>query len=181
VARILPAYPLDESELAALERAGRRLAAIKAHRPAAWDATHALVATLHETGTIPRRLIELLRLRIAGHIECRYCMNSRHAPDVVGEALVCSLEAPEDSADLTPAEKAALRLADLMATNHLAVDDEVLDGLRAWFSEGEVVELTMHCALGIGLALMPSVWGVGEELSEPFAGGPDARARTLAH
>ena len=41
--------------------------------------------------------------------------------------------------DLTPAERAALRFADLFATNHLAIDDAVYDDLRLHFTEGELV------------------------------------------
>ena len=38
--------------------------------------------------------------------------------------LVCSLKMPHKAPGLTPAECVALRYADLLATNHLAIDNE---------------------------------------------------------
>ena len=70
--------------------------------------------------------------------------------DGVDEDLVCSLEKPEESDDLTPPSRRALRFADLFATNHLAIDDAVYDDLRQYFTEGELVEIGLNCALDVG-------------------------------
>jgi AhpD family alkylhydroperoxidase len=61
--------------------------------------------------TLPERLVELVRLRIAFFNQCRSCMAIRYTDavnDGLTEDLVCSLERPEDAADLTEAEKAAI-------------------------------------------------------------------------
>ena len=67
--------------------------------------------------TLPDRLVELVRLRIAFFNQCRSCMAIRYTDavnDGLTEELVCSLERPEDAADLTEAEKAAIAYGELM-------------------------------------------------------------------
>ena len=65
--------------------------------------------------SLRRRLLELVRLRIAFHNQCRSCMAVRYESalaDGLTEDMVCSLEQPYEAPDLTDAEKAALRYAD---------------------------------------------------------------------
>lgn len=121
--------------------------------------------------TLRRRLLELVRLRIAFHNQCRSCMAVRYESalaDGLTEDLVCSLEKPHEAPDLTEAEKAALRYADLAATNHLAITDETIDDLRKHYSEKEIVELCMHAAYCIGFGRMAAAYRIIEELPESF-------------
>jgi AhpD family alkylhydroperoxidase len=172
--RISMAVQLDEADLAALDPGGRiekKLGGIWAHRPAVARARRELSRALAETGTLPARLVELVRLRIAFHNQCRSCMAVRYSDaieDGLTEELVCSLERPEEADDLTDAEKSALRFADLMATNHLAIDDAVFDDLREHYTEGEIVELGINCAQYVGFGRMAATWGMHEHLHERF-------------
>ena len=172
MARIEAAYLVDEEALAEMtpqDRLAAQSAAILAHRPEMADALNGLIASLlGDSGTLPRRLTELVRLRIAFWNQCRSCMSVRYDPDAVSEDLVCSLERPSEAEDLTDAEKAALRFADLMATDHLAIDDAVYDDLRRHFTEGELVELGMHCAEYVGYGRMASTWALHEHLDERY-------------
>lgn len=172
MARISTAYPLDASELDSLtpaERLDRQSVAVISHRPEIAAALVQLGATLQgETGTLPKRLTELVRLRIAFWNQCRSCMSVRYDPGAISEELVCSLERPEEADDLTAAEKAALRYADLMATDHLALDDAVHDELRLLFTEGELVELGMHCAFYVGYGRLSATWALHEHLHERY-------------
>lgn len=121
--------------------------------------------------TLGRRLLELVRLRIAFHNQCRSCMAVRYESaiaDGLTEDLVCSLEQPYEAPGLTDAEKAAIRFGDLFATNHLAIDDEVLGELRKHFTEQEVVELCMHCAYCVGFGRMAATYKIIEELPKSF-------------
>ncbi|KGE03786.1 carboxymuconolactone decarboxylase family protein [Pseudohaliea rubra] len=120
--------------------------------------------------TLPERLIELLRLRVAFHNQCRSCMAIRYnrAADAVDEGLVCSLETPEEAPDLSPAEKVALAFADRFATDHLSITDERFDALREHFSEAEIVELMVHCALYVGMGRLAAVLDMTEELPEGY-------------
>ena len=72
-------------------------------------------AALRASRTLPERLFELVRLRIAFHNQCRSCMAIRYrdaVSDGVDETLVCSLEKPMAAPDLSAAEKVALKYAD---------------------------------------------------------------------
>ncbi len=70
-----------------------------AHAPAAAMGPLQFGAALVMNRTLPERLIELMRLRIAFHNQCRSCMAIRYrsAADDVNEDLVCSLERPAES------------------------------------------------------------------------------------
>jgi alkylhydroperoxidase family enzyme len=138
------------------------------HRPAANAALKTLVATIGSEGTLPPRLLELVRLRIGFHNQCRTCMAVRYRPDVVSEDLVCSLEKPQEADGLTEAERAAVRYADRLATDHLSIDDASYDDLRTHFDEGQIVELGMFCAYCIGFGRLMATWRVVEQLPTSF-------------
>ncbi|MEU6419643.1 carboxymuconolactone decarboxylase family protein [Streptomyces spiralis] len=175
MARIAPApgHPLDELDtLDQHERIAATIASILAHRPAIARVLHEQYRdALAAEGTLPPRLVELVRLRLAFHNQCRTCMAVRHRSGVeagVTEKLVCSLERPAEAPDLTDAERSALHYADLLATDHLAIDDAVYDDLRRHFDEGEIVELGMRCARTIGLGRLNATWHNVEHLPERF-------------
>jgi alkylhydroperoxidase family enzyme len=88
---------------------------------------------------------ELVRLRGATQHNCRLCKSLREstALDAGGsETLYEDIERFEESAQLTPRAKAALRYADglIWTPAHLVADD--VAEVRSWFSEAEAVELT---------------------------------------
>lgn len=98
------------------------------------------MAALRDQGRLPARLIELLRLRVAFHNQCRSCMAIQYSSaldNVVTENLICSLEKAQEADDLTAAEKAALAYADKMATDHLSVTDETFAELGRYFDVAE--------------------------------------------
>jgi alkylhydroperoxidase family enzyme len=177
MARVQSALPVDDGSLSDLnptQRLERQTAGIIAHRPEIAEALVALASTFQgQAGTLPVRLTELLRLRIAYWNQCRSCMSVRYDPDSVSQDLVCSLERPEQAEDLSDAEKAALRFADLMATDHLAIDDAVYDDLRRYFTEGELVELGLNCAQYVGYGRLSATWAMHEHLGESYLRGPE--------
>jgi alkylhydroperoxidase family enzyme len=120
--------------------------------------------------TLPERLIELVRLRVAFHNQCRSCMAIRYssAADEVDEDLVCSLEKPEEAKDLTESELAALNFADRFATDHLSITDERFAELREHFSETQVMELMLHLALYVGMGRLAATLDMTEELPAGF-------------
>jgi AhpD family alkylhydroperoxidase len=131
---------------------------------------------LRENGTLPRRLVELVRLRVSFHNQCRTCMSIRYADGLeagIDEGLVCSLERPEEAADLTDAEKAALAFADRMATDHLSVSDETFERLYAHFDDQEVMELCFQVATFVGYGRMGAVLAMTDDLPTEYA-DPDA-------
>ena len=117
------------------------------------------------------RLVELVRLRIAFHNQCRSCMAIRYQDGVeagIDEDLVCSLEKPQEAENLSDAEKAAIEYGELFATNHLAIDDSVYDNLRKHFSEEEIVELSITVAWFVGFGRLAATYHMVEELPEAF-------------
>jgi AhpD family alkylhydroperoxidase len=144
---------------------------IFAHRPDLAMAVADYGRALRQNRTLPDRLVELVRLRIAFHNQCRSCMAIRYGDavaDGLTEDLVCSLEQPMEASDLTEAERAAIRYGELFATNHLAIDDGVYDELRRHFTEGEIVELGLHVALCVGIGRLAATWSMVEELPDRF-------------
>lgn len=173
MARVEPAHdpalrrrPIADDQ----DRVEAQTEAIFAHRPTSQRALGELMASFGEGagGTLPPRLIELCRLRIAFWNQCRSCMSLRYLPEAVDEDLVCSLERPEESEDLSAAERAALHYADLLASDHLAIDEATYDALREHFGEGEIVELGMYCAAAIGYGRLAASWHMVDHLDPRF-------------
>lgn len=122
---------------------------------------------------LPARLLELVRLRVAFHNQCRSCMAMRYesaVDDGLTEDLVCSLERPTDAENLSGKEKAALEFADIFATNHHAIDDEVIENLRQYFNDAEIVELGMFAGYFVGtgrfLASLDIIEGLPEDMKD---------------
>jgi AhpD family alkylhydroperoxidase len=142
-----------------------------AHRPEMAKGMIAFSGALFKNRTLPRRLVELVRLRVAFHNQCRSCMAIRYksaVDDGMTEGMVCSLERPQDATDLNAPEKAALRYAELSAADHLAIGDAEFDALRAHFTEAQIVELGMFIAFFIGFGRLAAAWDMTEELPAAF-------------
>ncbi len=126
---------------------------------------------LKRNRSLPDRLVELVRLRVAFFNQCRSCMAIRYSDavaDGVTEGLVCSLERPQEAENLTAAEKVAIRYGELMATDHLAIDDALYDQLRQHFTEAQIVELGMTVAFFVGFGRLAATYHMVEELPEAF-------------
>lgn len=127
--------------------------------------------SLYQNTSLSRRLVELVRLRVAFHNQCRSCMAIRYQSaldDGLSEGAVCSLERPEEAKDLTAAEKAALAYADIASTNHFAIDDATFDALRPHFAEREIVELGAFIAFFIGFGRLLASWHLIDDLPEGY-------------
>lgn len=151
------------------DRINLGVAGIIGRLPAVAEALGSLTAALRTNGTLPPRLLELVRLRIAFFNQCRSCIAVRYQSaidDGLDEGAVCSLEQPADAENLSAAERAALRFGELFATNHLAIDDAVYDELREHFTEDQLVELGLHCAIALGVGRLSATWDVSEDLPE---------------
>ena len=171
--------PVDEGseELRAMARPEsateleRGLMRFFAHAPEIARSVAALGGGLKVHRTLPDRMVELVRLRVAYHNQCRSCMAIRYqdaVADGVNEDLVCELEIPQASDDLTDAEKAALTFADVFATDHLAITDETYGKLEQFFSESEIIELGVTVAFFVGFGRLAATFDMVEELPERF-------------
>jgi uncharacterized peroxidase-related enzyme len=123
---------------------------VMAHRPEIFATMQAHFAAVLNTGTVPTRLKELIIVRTSQVNETPYCLASH-------TILARNLGWTDDQLshladwsrrdDFTPAEKAALRLAETVTRNANAVTGEQFAELRSFYSEGEIVELL--CAIGL--------------------------------
>lgn len=151
---------------------------IRAHHPEVAKAYLRFATAMRQHSVLSSRLRELVRLRIAFFNQCRSCMAMRYADAVdagVSEDLVCSLERPEEAADLSAAEKVALRYAQLLATDHLAIDDALYAQLAEHFDDKALVELGMFCAMCVGYGRLSATWAMVEDLPERFQVDPSAQ------
>jgi alkylhydroperoxidase family enzyme len=141
---------------------------IAAHRPEVAAALEGVRSAFSATGTLSPRLVELVRIRVAFHNQCRSCMALRYRPELVDEDLVCSLERPQEAPDLTAPERAALDFADRFACDHLSIDAAMFERLREHFDDGEIVELGTRCAIFVGFGRLAASWHLVEDLPESF-------------
>jgi AhpD family alkylhydroperoxidase len=154
------------------DRINLGVAGIVGRLPAVAEALGGLTAALRSSGTLSPRLLELVRLRIAFFNQCRSCIAVRYQSaidDGLDEDAVCSLERPAEAENLSAAERSALRFAELFATNHLAIDDAMYDELRQHFSEDELVQLGVHCAIALGIGRLSATWDVSDDLPASLA------------
>lgn len=142
-----------------------------AHSPDIAKRVVALGGAFLQYRTLPRRLLEVVRLRIAYHNQCRSCMAIRYrtaVEDGLTEDVVCSLERPYEAPDLTAAEREAIRYADKSASDHLSIDESTFEALRRHFTEAQIVELGMYIAFCVGFGRLGAAWNMVEELPAGF-------------
>ena len=123
---------------------------VMAHRPEIFATMQAHFAAVLSTGTVSTKLKELVIVRTSQINITTYCLASH---TILARGLGWSDDQLSHLADwqiredFTPAEKAALRLAETVTTDAHAVTDEQFAELRTFYSEGEIVELL--CAIGL--------------------------------
>ncbi len=142
-----------------------------AHKPKAAAALLGFRAALGQSSELAARLVELVRLRLAFHNQCRSCMAIRYnleSGQGLDEGVVCSLEKPMEAPNLSDEERAALAYADLFATDHLAIGDATYTDLRRHFTEAQIVELGLVCAFCVGVGRLGATWDMVEELPQDY-------------
>ena len=123
---------------------------VMAHRPEIFATMQAHFGAVLNTGTLSTKLKELIIVRTSQLNVTPYCLASHTIlarnlgwkDDQLAHLADWSLRS-----DFTPAEKAALRLAETVTLDAHAVTDEQFAELRGFYSEGEIVELL--CAIGL--------------------------------
>ncbi len=123
---------------------------VMAHRPEIFATMQAHFGAVLNTGTVSTKLKELIIVRTSQVNQTPYCLASH---TILARNLGWSDEQLTDLArwptrsDFTPAEKAALRLAETVTRDAHAISDEQFAELRGFYDEGEIVELL--CAIGL--------------------------------
>ena len=123
---------------------------VMAHRPEIFATLQAHFGAVLNTGTVTTKLKELLIVRTSQINETPYCLASH---TVLAKGLGWTADQLAHLADwklredFTPAEKAALRLAETVTRDAHNVTNEQFAELSSFYSEGEIVELL--CAIGL--------------------------------
>jgi uncharacterized peroxidase-related enzyme len=121
-----------------------------AHRPEIFRTMMAHFDAVLNTGTVPVKLKELIIVRTSQMNQTPYCLASH---TILARNLgwtdeqLTNLAAWPGRKDFTPAEKAALQLAETVTRDANAVSDEQFAELSRYYNEGEIVELL--CAIGL--------------------------------
>jgi uncharacterized peroxidase-related enzyme len=123
---------------------------VMAHRPEIFATMQAHFGAVLNTGTVSKKLKELIIVRTSQVNVTPYCLASHTmlAKNLgwTDDQLAHLADWPMRD-DFSPAEKAALRLAETVTLDARAVSDEQFAELRSYYSEGEIVELL--CAIGL--------------------------------
>ena len=123
---------------------------VMAHRPEIFATMQAHFGAVLNTGTVSTKLKELIIVRTSQVNDTPYCLASHtilaRSLGWSDDQLAHLAEWPSRD-DFTPAEKAALRLAETVTRDAHAVTNEQFAELRSFYSEGEIVELL--CAIGL--------------------------------
>jgi alkylhydroperoxidase family enzyme len=113
------------------------------------DAVNALEKAVWAS-PLPRRLHELVRMRIAEINGCVLCMTWRN--DWADEASLAAVSDHATSDRFSPAERVALEYAERFATDSRAIDDDLIARLGAHLTPAEIADLTLvagkYMALG---------------------------------
>lgn len=121
---------------------------IVAHSPNALAGMHASYRAIFGRSSVGSRICELMRLRSAQLAACEPCSLSRKDPSVREDDVACLAEPERLSGDRR--EILALRLVDLMATDHHAIDDDFVRELASVFSAEEIVEMGWYAGTLVG-------------------------------
>ncbi|HME58581.1 MAG TPA: carboxymuconolactone decarboxylase family protein [Terracidiphilus sp.] len=146
---------------------------VMAHRPEIFTTMMAHFSAVLSTGTVPTKLKELIIVRTSQVNVTPYCLASH---TILAKGLGWTDEQLANLADwprrgdFTPAEKAALRLAETVTRDANGVSDEQFAELRGFYSEGEIVELL--CAIGLFNYFNRFNNALKMEPTKPGEGGP---------
>ena len=130
----------------------------------------ALSSAVYDKSALPLREREVARMRIARANECEVCRNTR-------DALGAAAGVDEDLYDhilewatwpgYSDRERLAAEYAERFATDHLGLrdDDAFWARLRAAYSDAEIVDLGICCALWLGSGRLMRVLDVAQSCS----------------
>jgi alkylhydroperoxidase family enzyme len=113
-----------------------------------------MITTAYRRSNLPAAEREVARMRIAQLNDCSACSTFR-APSVqaegVAEDLYHHLDEYTTYPGYSPRQRLAIEFAERFAADHRNIDDELFVRLRAAFADDEILDLTLCCAVFVGL------------------------------
>lgn len=125
-------------------------ARVAAHCPPVLEHIAGMLTALREQQTLPRRALELAMVTVSKLNACDYCV-SHHTPLLTVAGLspegAARLLDVDNHPELDACDKAVVRYAEAVTTRSGRMRDAEVSGLRDWFSDAQIVELTWRIAL----------------------------------
>ncbi|MFI5322728.1 MAG: carboxymuconolactone decarboxylase family protein [Thermodesulfobacteriota bacterium] len=120
-----------------------------AHKPSILGTIGPFVAAVQQPDELDAKLKERIILRVSKLNRSAYCC---HAHEQISTKMGFSKGEIDEmnnpmSAHISDADKAALRYADALTVNPGSIPDEVYENLNKYYSESQIVEITMIAAL----------------------------------
>jgi AhpD family alkylhydroperoxidase len=123
-----------------------------------------MIATAYQRSKLPAAEREVARMRIAQLNACNACATFR-APSVVEAGVPPEAYEHVDDrtwAGYTERQRLAIEYAERFAADHRNIDEELFTRLRAEFADDEILDLTLCCAVYLGLGRTLEVLGITE-------------------
>lgn len=139
-------------------------------RPEMAPGVGTMIDTAYHKSNLPAREREAARMRIALLNGCQICQNYRarsFADQGVTPELYAHVHEYREHGGYTPREKLAMEFAERFALDHQGIDDELFSRLRGSFADDEILDLTICCAVFLGLGRMLTVLGISAEFAQP--------------
>jgi len=131
--------------------------------PALGAAAGNFSAAVYGDTSLPTRVREAARIRIAAVNQCAVCLDTRTTSDPEGltEDEYLHMDRWRTLDTLSPAEAMAAEFAERFATDHLGMDDDFWARARSLFSDADLFELGVCCASWVGLGRVTQVFDAG--------------------
>ncbi len=148
------AHDLRMARIDVPEGPGGDAAMVWTLRPEMAGMVDRMISTAYQRSVLPAAVREVARIRIAQLNACDACATFR-APSVV-EAGVTE-DVYEHAAEwatwpgFNDRQRLAAEYAERFAEDHRGIDDELFARLRACYSDAEILDLTLCCAVFVGL------------------------------
>jgi alkylhydroperoxidase family enzyme len=124
-----------------------------------------MITTAYQRSCLPAAEREVARMRIAQLNDCSACATFR-APSVVDAGVAPDayehLDEYRTYDGYSERQRLAIEYAERFATDHRGIDDELFDRLRTVFADDEILDLTLCCAIFLGLGRALEVLAVDE-------------------
>jgi AhpD family alkylhydroperoxidase len=124
-----------------------------------------MISTVYGRSILPADERELARMRIAQLNDCSACATFRAGSVVaagVAEDLYEHLDDYRTDPRYSDRQRLAIEYAERFATDHQGIDDALFARLRTHFSDAEVLDLTLCCAVFLGLGRTLEVLGIDQ-------------------
>ena len=122
-----------------------------------------MISTAYQRSKLPAAEREVARMRIAQLNACGACETFR-GPSVIDAGITddeyAHVEDWRTWAGYTDRQRLAIEYAERFAADHRMIDDELFARLRAGFADDEILDLTLCCAVFVGLGRTLEVLGI---------------------